>query len=187
MAPTPTQLLVRVREGDDTALDGLFEQLYDALRQIAQQRLARYAPGVTLSTTALVHEAYIRLVDQTAVTAQDRLHFLRLASRAMRFVLVDHARARQTEKRGGGALTVSIDSVQIAADDRATDLLALDEALTQLSGYDERLSRLVEYRFFGGLTYEEIATTSGWSVPTVKRDWARARLWLQRTMEPEES
>jgi RNA polymerase sigma factor (TIGR02999 family) len=180
--PNTTQLLVRVREGDQAALNDLFGHVYEALREIAHQRLSRYRPGETLQTTALVHEAYLKLVDQTQVELQDRAHFLALSSRVMRTVLIDYARARSAGKRGGGVPALPLDAVQVAADDRAADLLALDEALDRLAAYDERLSQIVEYRFFGGLTFDEIAVASGRSVPTAKRDWKRARIWLHRVM-----
>lgn len=180
---SPTQLLERVRRGDRGAFDDLFALLYGSLREIAHRRLARHRPGATLSTTALVHEAYLRLVDQSAATWQDRAHFLALASRAMRFILVDYARAQSAQKRGGDGVAVPLDAVQLAADERAAELLELDEALDQLASYDARLSELVEYRFFGGLTFEEIEEVSGLSVRTLKRDWTRARLWLSRAMQ----
>jgi RNA polymerase sigma factor (TIGR02999 family) len=178
-----TQLLQDVRAGNRDAFDRLFEHVYEELRRIAHRRLQRHRPGETLSTTALVHEAYLRLVDQTAVEAVDRAHFFALASRAMRFILVDYARARLAKKRGGGAAAVPLDAVQVAADERAADVLSLNEALETLARRSERLSRTVEYRFFGGLSYDEIAQVSGCSIPTVKRDWARARAWLYHTMQ----
>ena len=178
-----TQLLQQARSGDRSALDELFPQVYDELRQIAHQRLLRSRPGETLNTTALVHEAYLRLVDQTAAQWQDRSHFFALASRAMRFILIDYSRARTSQKRGGPEAPIPLDTVQIAADERAVELLALDQALEQLTKNDERLGKLVEFRFFGGLTYEEVAEVTGMSVPTVKRDWRRARTWLYHEMQ----
>lgn len=157
--------------------------VYDELRCVAHQRLVGYRPGDTLNTTALVHEAYLKLVNQQDVDWKDRAHFFALASRAMRFILVDYARARTAEKRGGPRPDVSLDAVQIAAEESTTELLALNEALGRLAESSERLSLLVEYRFFGGLTYEEIAEVTGWSLRTVKRDWRRARAWLHHTME----
>lgn len=183
--PTPsdaTQLVLASRAGDRATFDQLFALLYDDLRQAAHQRLRRHHAGETLSTTALVHEAYLRLVDQSRVQWADRVHFLALAARAMRFVLIDYVRERAAEKRGGAAEVVPLDAVQVAAEDRAVDLLALDEALEQLLRHSPRLGQLVEYRFFGGLGYDEIAEATGLSVPTVKRDWVRARAWLFRAM-----
>jgi RNA polymerase sigma factor (TIGR02999 family) len=171
------------RSGDESVADELFARMYGELRDIARQKLRSFRPGETLNTTALVHEAYVRLVDQSRVEPADRAHFLALASRAMRFVLVDHARARHAAKRGGGAAHVRLDDIQVAADERAEDLLQLDAALGLLSEADARLAEVVEYRFFGGLSHEEIAAATGRSVPTVKRDWTRARTWLYRAMQ----
>ena len=165
-------------QDDSHSLDTLFPLVYDELRRIAHRRLRSVARGQTLNTTALVHEAYLRLVERTGPLSIDRAHFCALASRAMRFVLVDYARARTAQKRGGGENDVSLDDVQIAADERAFELLALEDTLEELKGHDPRLAQLVEYRFFGGLSYEEIAAVTGMSVPTVKRDWRRARSWL---------
>jgi RNA polymerase sigma factor (TIGR02999 family) len=182
--PDTTQLLLDARAGDRAAFDRLFAHVYDELRQIAHQRLLRYRPGETLDTTALVHEAYLKLVDQSRSEWRDRAHFFALASRAMRFVLVDYARARTAQKRGGRRRDVPLDAVQVAADDRAADLLALTDALERLSGVHPRLGEIVEYRFFGGLTFDEIAEVTGMSVPTARRDWTRARAWLHRWMQP---
>jgi RNA polymerase sigma factor (TIGR02999 family) len=178
-----TQLVLASRAGDRNTFDRLFALVYDDLRQAAHQRLLRHRAGQTLNTTVLVHEAYLRLVDQSRVQWVDRAHFLALASRAMRFVLIDYVRERTAQKRGGAAEIVPLDAVQLAAEERAINLLVLDDALEQLSGYSSRLAELVEYRFFGGLTYEEIAETTGLSVPTVKRDWVRARGWLFQAMQ----
>lgn len=184
-SPDCTQLLRAARGGDRGALDDLFALAYDELRQAAHHRLRRQRAGETLSTTALVHEAYLRLVDQSRAQWVDRAHFLALASRAMRFVLVDHVRARTAQKRGGAAEAVPLDAVQVAVEAQAADLLALHQALERLAGFSARLAQLIEYRFFGGLTYEEIAEVTGASVPTVKRDWTRARTWLFQAMQPE--
>lgn len=181
-----TQLLRAMRGGDRDRADELFAQVYDELRRIAHQRLSKHRPGATLNTTALVHEAYLRLVDQSQVEWQDRAHFFALSSRAMRFVIIDYVRARTAQKRGGGKDDVPLDDVQLrAADERTADLLTLNDALDQLADVNERLSRLVEYRFFGGLTYKEIAAVTERSVPTVKRDWRRARTWLYQAMQNE--
>jgi RNA polymerase sigma factor (TIGR02999 family) len=183
--PDTLSLLRARRAGDESVVDALFARMYGELREIAHQRLRSFRPGDTLSTTALVHEAYVKLVDQGRADPQDRAHFLALASRAMRFVLVDHARARTAAKRGGSDQAVPLDDVQIAADERAHDLVQLDEALRRLADGDARLAEVVELRFFGGLGHEEIATATGRSVPTVKRDWTRARAWLYREMHPD--
>lgn len=182
-----TQLLRDARGGDRTAFDRLFAEVYDELRRIAHHRLRRHRRGETLSTTALVNEAYLRLVDQSRAEVRDRTHFFALASRAMRYILVDYARARVAKKRGGGAAVIPLEAVQVAADERAADVLSLHEALDALARRNERLSRMVEYRFFGGLSYEEIAEVVGCSVPTVKRDWGRARAWLYHTMRGAEA
>ncbi|TVR59443.1 MAG: sigma-70 family RNA polymerase sigma factor [Gemmatimonadales bacterium] len=189
MTPSPdtTRLLLDARRGDRSAFDGLYAHLYDELNELARQRLARFRPGQTLDTSALVHEAYLRLVDQTRVELQDRDHFLALASRAMRFIVVDHARARSADKRGGGAALLTLDRVPVAAGagEEADDVMALDQALASLERMDPRLGQVVELRFFGGLTHEEVARITGRSVPTVKRDWIRARAWLYRFMTAE--
>ena len=176
-----TELLLGARAGRHGAADALFGRLYDELHALAHARLSGYRAGVTLDTTGLVHEAYLRLVDRSRITPEDRAHFVALAARAMRFVLLDRARARLRDKRAGHALP--LDAVQVAADERAADLLALDEALTGLRAQSERLAELVEHRFFAGLTYDEIAEATGRSVPTVHRDWVRARAWLLRAMD----
>jgi RNA polymerase sigma factor (TIGR02999 family) len=181
--PDTTQLLLHARAGDRDAFDRLYSHVYDELRRVAHQRLRAHRPGETLNTTALVHEAYLRLVDQSRAEWRDRAHFLALASRAMRFIVVDHARARGAQKRGGYSADVPLHAVQVAAEERAADLLALDDALEQLASTSERLGRVVEYRVFGGLTFEEIAEVTGLSVPTVRRDWTRARVWLYRSMQ----
>jgi RNA polymerase sigma factor (TIGR02999 family) len=164
------------------ALDALYPQVYDQLRRLAHDQRTRQGASETLNTTAIVHEAYLRLATSDAAAWQDRSHFMALASRAMRFVLVDHARAEVTEKRGGGTRAISFDEDQLPPADRAEDLLAIDEALTRLERHDPRLGQLVQLRFFAGLSYVEIADVVGLSVPTVKRDWARARVWLYRFM-----
>lgn len=179
-----TLLLHSCRTGDREALDDLFALTYDELKRAAHFRLGRHRPGETLHTTVLVHEAYVRLVDQTRVQWQDRAHFLAIASRAMRFVLVDHLRARSALKRGAREEPITLDRIQVAEahGEGMPDLLSLNQALERLEGFDERLGRLVEYRFFGGLTHEEIAEAMGTSVRTVKRDWTRARTWLYELM-----
>lgn len=185
MAPDhdTSRLLVAARGGDRDAFDLLYSRVYAELRQIAHVRLRRHQPNQTLNTTALVHEAYLKLVDHAGASVADRAHFLALASRAMRFVLVDHARARRMQKRGGGQADVPLDRIQVAADEPVADLLALDQALDRLHRVSDRQGRLVEYRFFGGLEYEEIAEVMGLSVRTVKRDWVKARTWLYTYMQ----
>jgi RNA polymerase sigma factor (TIGR02999 family) len=187
-APDTTQLLLGARAGDRAAFDRLFAHVYGELRGVAHRRLVAYRRGETLDTTALVHETYLRLVDGARAGAADRTHFLAIAARAMRFVLVDHARARTAAKRHAPLADVPLDAVpapadQRLADERATDLLALADALEELARFDARLGEVVECRFFGGLTFDEIAELTGRSVPTVKRDWARARAWLFRSLD----
>lgn len=164
----------------DERSDTLYPLVYDELRKLAHVHRSRQAPSDTLSTTAIVHEAYLRLADGAGARWKDRSHFFALASRAMRFVLVDHARARSAEKRGGGVREVSLDETLLPSEDRSADLLDIDEALTRLEQHDARLGQLVQLRFFGGLSYEEVAEVVQLSVPTVKRDWVRARAWLHR-------
>jgi len=178
-----TTLLHEARSGDRGASDLLFGRLYDELRVLARARLRAQPPGVTLDTTGLVHEAYLRLIDRARVTPADRAHLFALAARAMRYVLLDRARARMRHKRGGPGGPIPFDAVQVAADERAAELLAMDEALERLRGQSERLAQVVEYRFFGGLTYEEVAEATGRSVASVERDWMRARTWLYRAMQ----
>ena len=182
-----TALLARAAAGQRDASDRLAAHLYDELRRLAHIRLNAHRPAATLDTTGLVHEAYLRLVDRGRVSAVDRVHFLKLASQAMRYVLLDRARARRRQKRGGGASDLPLTAVQLAADERAVDLLALDHALDHLRERSERLAEVVEYRFFGGLTYPEISDVTGRSVATVERDWVRARLWLYRALRDADS
>ena len=173
-----TALLRDARAGRRVASDALFERVYDELRWLAHARLRALHPGATLDTTGLVHEAYLRLVDPGRVAPVDRAHFVALAARAMRYVVLDRARARQ--KRDGQG--VPLDEAEVVADERAADVLALDEAVERLRARAPRLAEVVEYRFFAGLTYDEIAETTGRSVATVERDWVRARAWLYRAM-----
>ena len=169
---------LRARE----ALEELVPLVYDELRRMAHRQLAARAPGATLQTTGLVHEAYLKLVDQSRARWSDRAHFLAVASLAMRHVLVDRAKARLAQKRGGGRVRVSLDEERIAADDQPEALLQLHEALERLAAVEPRLARVVECRFFGGLTHEEIAESLGITVRTVERDWAKARVLLRRAL-----
>jgi RNA polymerase sigma factor (TIGR02999 family) len=176
-------VLTELRSGKHGALDQLIPLLYNELRAIAHRQLALRAPGGTLSTTALVHEAYLKLVDQSHADWRDRAHFLAVASLAMRHVLVDRAKARSAQKRGGDRRRITLDETHIAVDDQPDALLQLDEAMTWLAQLEPRLARVVECRFFGGLTEEEIAEALGVTVRTVQRDWAKARMLLQRQLE----
>jgi RNA polymerase sigma factor (TIGR02999 family) len=173
-----TRLLAEYRAGDRSALERLFPLIYDELHGRAHRQLARHRPGDTLSTTALVHEAYLKLTDSHGQSYNDRMHFFAVASRAMRQILVDHARRKLAEKRGGGRVEVSLDPADLASPERAAELVALDEALGELAKLDQRLARTVELRFFGGLSVEEAADLLGTSPRTVKRDWRKARAFL---------
>lgn len=179
-----TQILHDWSGGDREAPERLMPLVYNELRRLARTFLARERGTHTLQPTALVHEAYLRLVDQRRVSWQNRAHFYGIASSMMRRVLIDHARAHATEKRGGETIRLSLDDVQVPLEQRAAGLLALDEALEKLSQMDERKSRIVELRFFGGLSDEEIAEVLGVSTRTVLRDWKTARLWLYRELAP---
>jgi RNA polymerase sigma factor (TIGR02999 family) len=182
-----TQILHDWRDGDREAPERLMPLIYDEMRRLARTHLAREGGDHTLQPTALVNEAYLRLVDQTRVNWQNRSHFFGIATSMMRRVLIDHARAHATNKRGGGAIRLSIDDVQVPAEQRAASLIALDEALEKLAQMDERKSRVVEMRFFGGMSDEEIAEVLDVSVRTVLRDWKTARLWLYRELSENNS
>lgn len=177
-----TDTLTELRNGRREALDDLIPTVYQELRAIAHRALSARGRGGTLSTTALVHEAYIKLVDQSRAQWQDRAHFLAVASLAMRHVIVDQARSRDSLKRGGERRRVTLDEERIAIDDQPEAVLQLDEALERLAAVEPRLARVVEYRFFGGLTEDEIAEVLGVTVRTVQRDWAKARMLLQRAL-----
>jgi RNA polymerase sigma-70 factor (ECF subfamily) len=174
-----TKLLAEWSKGDQTALETLMPLVYGELRRVAGRYLSREQRGHTLSPTALVHEAYLRLVTQK-VPWQNRAHFFSVAAQMMRRILVDHARNRHSAKRGGGALTLELTEAVATPDSREIDLLALDDALHSLAKLDERQSRMVELRFFAGLSIEETSEVMGVSAPTVKREWASARAWLFR-------
>lgn len=168
--------------GDDRSFDGLIPLLYQELLVIAHRQLARHPRGGTLDTRELVHEAYLRMARRGGTGARDRAHVLALASVAMRSALVDRARARGRLKRGGKIGCVTLDEDRIAAEDQSEALLQLDDALTWLSRLQPRLARVVECRFFGGMTQEETADALGVTVRTVQRDWAKARMLLRRAL-----
>ncbi len=180
--PAVTELLLQYRNGQPDALDRVFPLIYDELHRIAHAQLEREPEGHTLNTTALVHEAYIRLVDITRVEWRDRVHFLSMAARAMRRILIDYARRHKRARRGGGVRPVTLDEALVAADHQADTLLALDLALEQLASLNQRLVRVVECRFFGGLTEDETAEALQVNARTVRRDWVKARGWLQQAM-----
>jgi RNA polymerase sigma factor (TIGR02999 family) len=176
---TQLDVLDALRSGRRDALDDLTSLLYDELREIAHRHRARESRDVTLATTALVHEAYLKLVDQSRAHWNDRAHFLALAAVAMRHILTDRARARLAAKRGGARDAVTFDDEIIASEEQPGALLQIHEALDRLAGVDARLACIVEYRFFGGLTHDEIAAALGVTVRTVERDWAKARVLLR--------
>lgn len=166
---------------EPSRLEQLFPVVYEELSALARRHRHRQGES-TLSTTEVVHEVFLRLVEGERVGWQDRAHFFALASRAMRFILVDRARARSALKRGGPTAVITLVDGDEGVADRSDDLLAIDEALERLAAHDSRLATLVQYRFFGGMSYAEIGEVTGVSVPTAKRDWARARTWLHRFM-----
>jgi RNA polymerase sigma factor (TIGR02999 family) len=178
-----TQLLHAWGKGDEAARDELIPLVYDTLRRIARHQLRGERAGHTLETTALINEAYLKLVEQS-VSWQSRAHFFGIAARLMRQLLVDYARARQRLKRGGDLQQISLTDAAGIAQDQAVDLLALDDALQILTEVDPQSSRIVELRFFGGLTIEETAQVMGISTPTVERGWRAARAWLQTELSP---
>jgi RNA polymerase sigma factor (TIGR02999 family) len=173
-----TELLLRAGAGEADAVGSMFPLVYDELCRIAHRHLTRESTGRTLSTTELVHEAYLKLIDQTRVEWQGRAHFLGVAAIAMRRILVDRARGRRRHKRGGARVAVPLESIDLTADERADLVVALDEALERLRELDERQARVVECRFFGGMTEEETAEALGLGLRTARRDWAKARSWL---------
>jgi RNA polymerase sigma factor (TIGR02999 family) len=175
-----TRLLVRWSSGEEQALAELTPLVYGELRRIASRYLRKERSDHTLQATALVNEAYLRLVDQTRVDWKNSLHFMALASQMMRRILVDHARTRRYAKRGGGARPISLEAAPEVSMDAAPDLIEVDEALDRLAEVHPELARVVELRFFGGLTSEEIAKLLDLSVPTVTRRWRLARAWLYR-------
>jgi RNA polymerase sigma factor (TIGR02999 family) len=177
-----TGLLHAWRAGEDGALERLVPLVYDELRRVAHARMRGQQPGHSLQTTALVHEAYLRLVDARHHNWQNRTHFFALCSQAMRQILVDSARARGAAKRGGGGARVPFEDWLAASPPLDIDLLALDEALNQLAADDPRQGRVVELRYFGGLSVEETAEVLGVSPQTVMRDWSAAKLWLVRAL-----
>lgn len=184
---TPSQqevsrLLVASGDGNKAALNELLPVVYSELRRLAHQYMRRERPGNTLQTSALVNEAYLRLVDQKSVHWRNRAHFFGIAAQMMRRILVDHARRRHYAKRGGGACHVSLDEALIVSAQRTAEVLALDDALKALAEIDERKSQIVELRFFGGLSIEETAEVLKVSPGTVMRDWTLAKAWLRKEM-----
>lgn len=176
-----TQLLRALREGDEV-VDALFDRVYDDLHGLAHRQLNRLRPGQTLNTTALVHEAYLKLVDQSEADWEDRTHFFAVAATAMRHIIINYARKQGAEKRGGDAEHVDFDERIMAPQESAEALVIVDRALDRLAERDERMARVVELRFFGGLTQEESAEALDVSTRTVRRDWKAARAWLSKAL-----
>lgn len=183
--PDVTRLLLQWSDGDDDALDQLVPLVYDELRRLARHHLWHERPGRTLGTTGLVHEAYFNLVRQDGTPWEGRGHFFAVASRVMRHVLIDHARRRGRVKRGGRLQRRTFDDDVAAVQAHYDELLTIDQALTRLEAFDGRACRIVECRYFGGLSVSETAEVVGVSPATVKRDWAMARAWLRREIEGE--
>jgi RNA polymerase sigma factor (TIGR02999 family) len=180
-----TRLLIAWSEGDRAALESLLPLIERELHHIARRYMRRENPGHTLQTTALVNEAFFRLIDQKSVRWQNRAHFFAIAAQIMRRILLNYARDRRRAKRGGGAVQVSLSEVAAVDEERPVELLALDEAMGRLASFDERKCRVVELRYFGGLSVEETAEVLGVSAVTVERDWKIAKAWLKREMRDE--
>lgn len=182
-----TQLLIRWSSGDEAALAELTPIVYAELRRLAKRHMRTERQDHTLQTTALINEAYLRLVDQKSVEWKDRSHFFAVSAQIMRHILVDHARKRQSDKRGAGAQKLPLDDATLQSQRKARELIALDEALNDLATMDARQSRVVELRFFGGLTVEETAEVLEISPITVKRDWRTAKAWLRGAITKSDS
>ncbi len=177
-----TRQLIAWSNGDQTAMDQLIPVVYQELRRMADRFLRHESAGHTLQPTALVHEAWLRLIDQTRVNWQNRAQFFGVAAQMMRRILVDHAKSKHREKRGGDAVKLSLDDVVILSQERAADLIALDEALDALGNFDQRKCSVVELRYFGGLSVEETAEVLSVSPDTVMRDWKLAKAWLYQRL-----
>lgn len=179
-----TQLLVRLRKGEKGVFDQIYPLIYKKLHRMAHSHMARQNPNHTLSKTELVHEAYLKMIDQTQIEFNDKSHFLAIASRCMRQILIDYARKKQAEKRGGQDKDVTyIDELFSAENKKAEELINLDAALEELSTLNERLAKVVEMRFFGEMTIEETAEALDVSKSTVKRDWMKSRGWLYKELK----
>ena len=180
-----TSLLRSLTAGDDTVFDDLFDQVYDKLRLLAHRQLERLRPGQTLNTTGLVHEAYLKLVDQSDADWEDRSHFFSVAAKAMRHIIINYARKKTADKRGGSVDHVDLDERVMAPQESAETLVAIDWALDRLAERDERMARVVELRFFGGMTQKESAAVLDISPRTVRRDWTAAKAWLSKALSEE--
>ena len=174
-----TQLLLKWSKGSSAALEDLVPLIYPELRRLARKYMRQENPGHTLQTSALINEAYLRLAGTEAAQWQNRSHFFAVAAQVMRRILIDHARKHQVVRRGGGLLRVSLDETAFASHERASEFVALDEALTKLALVDARKSQIVEMKFFGGLTVEEVAEVMKLSPITIKREWRAAKAWLR--------
>lgn len=182
-----TGYLAEVKEGNELAYNKVYELVYKDLKKIAHQRLRGLKKGDALNTTALVHESFLKLVNSTESGWKDRAHFYAVASRAMRFVLIDYIRSKHAQKRGDGISFSTLNDELPGAEQRIEEFISLNDALERLLEWNERLGKLVEYRFIAGMTYEEISEVTGLSEPTLKRDWARARSWLYSAMKDREN
>jgi RNA polymerase sigma factor (TIGR02999 family) len=180
-----TQLLIDWSKGNEFALEQLMPLVYEELRQMARRYMRRQPSGHTFQTTELIHEAYLKLAGADEQNWQNRAHFFGIASQAMRHILVDYARSKQSQKRGGLQQKITLDETAMVSSKRSDEIVALDDALQQLNQFDERKSRVVELKYFGGLTNEEIAEVLKMSPETVKRDWRFARTWLLRELSGE--
>ena len=178
-----SQLLIAWSQGDEAALEQLTPLVYDELHRLARRYMRRESPGHTLQTSALVNEVYLRLIDQTNVSWQNRSHFFGIASRLMRRILVDHARSHARQKRGGNAQRLSLDATAVLTKEPDVDLVAIDEALTRLAELDSQKSRIVEMKFFGGLTNDEVAECLNVSSRTIEREWRKSKAWLKGALE----
>ena len=174
-----THLLLKWRDGDQDAIDRLMQLVYPELRRLARRYMNRENPAHTLQTSALINEAYLRLVDQQDTEWNNRGHFFAVSAQVMRHILIDHARRHHFAKRGAGAQLLPLDETAIVSRERAAEFVALDDALTRLAGYDARKSQIVELKFFGGLTVDEIAEVMKLSGITIKREWRAAKAWLR--------
>lgn len=181
-----TQLLLSWSKGDKAALDQLVPLVYPELRKLARRYMGRENPGHTLQTSALINEAYLKLIDRQHVEWQDRAHFFAVSAQVMRHILIDHARSHRYGKRGAGAQHLALDEAAVVCEERAAELVALDDALTSLAKIDERKSKIVELRFFGGLSVDETAEVMKVSAVTIMRDWRAAKAWLYREISENE-
>lgn len=178
-----TQLLIEARNGDKSALDSLYPHVYEQLKRLARHHLAKEQKGHTLQKTALVHELYMKLIDQSEIDWQNRAHFYSIASRCMQQILVDYARKKQAEKRGGKKQDITLDEDRLNVEQHSEEILALNDLIEKLTQFDARKSKVVVMRFFGGMTIPEISEVLNVTTRTVDRDWAKAKIWLYNEMK----